>query len=387
MSENKIEKPDLSILTNLELGPNWEEPANKFKEKNQVKKNKTKYIKKNSSAKKEKSKLSINITYDHESITKIKDRIRLTGISYSVEEIVEAIVSKKERLSFKMENLGDNTFIIVKHDGKIFTTKSATIDHIISDSLNSLITKTETRGEKPSGNFNTILKCPITKKLLPPKSYHDFENRIYQHMHDHKIDSDYKNYVNKLAQESDKEVVEKWKDNPPTQFIYELKSNFSIGKKYNSIKSLRNEIDRNFENLVLIKKNVLVSGKKIDILEKVLVNQLKLFYDNNFQWKKDIFFNILINLKKSGFHIFKFGEKNNMFASPRKPKIVIDNELSKICLKIINLVRDSKIISKKDVLNLIYSDKVKKDVILFEIKWLIKEGYIKKFKNDTLSII
>jgi len=80
MSENKIEKPDLSILTNLELGPNWEEPANKFKEKNQVKKNKTKYIKKNSSAKKEKSKLSINITYDHESITKIKDRIRLTGI-------------------------------------------------------------------------------------------------------------------------------------------------------------------------------------------------------------------------------------------------------------------------------------------------------------------
>ena len=41
--------------------------------------------------------------------------------------------------------------------------------------------------------------------------------------------------------------------------------------------------------------------------------------DNDYKWKKDLFFNILINFKKSGFSVFKHGRKKIIYFS-RKDK-------------------------------------------------------------------
>ena len=114
--------------------------------------------------------------------------------------------------------------------------------------------------------------------------------------------------------------------------------------------------------------------------------QLKEFYDKNHKWKKDLFFNIIINLKKSGFHIFKSGDHKKMYACPVKPKKFKEEELSKICYSIIQMVKENIKISKKVLINSDFNQNISKDSILYELKWLLKEGYIKEFKDGQISI-
>ena len=101
MTDKKI---DLSSLSNLDLGPNWETtPVKGNKEFKQTKKKRKGYLKTNDRGAIAKPIFDINITYDHSVISKIKDKIRKSGITYSVEEIANTIISTKERLSFKVE--------------------------------------------------------------------------------------------------------------------------------------------------------------------------------------------------------------------------------------------------------------------------------------------
>jgi hypothetical protein len=110
------------------------------------------------------------------------------------------------------------------------------------------------------------------------------------------------------------------------------------------------------------------------------------FMKSSNKWKKDLFFNILINLKKSGFHIFKYGVKNHLYATGIKPKSIQLSGLSDICVKITKLINSTKAMKKGEVLNSIGSQKVKKDFILNELKWLVREGYVREFSNGTITV-
>ena len=94
----------------------------------------------------------------------------------------------------------------------------------------------------------------------------------------------------------------------------------------------------------------------------------------------------LINLKKSGFHIFKTGKQKNMYACPIKPKKFDEEKLSESCFNIIQVIKQSTKISKKDLINTNFKKTISKDSILYELKWLLKEGYIKEFKDGQISI-
>ena len=388
MTEYKSKKKvDVSSLSNLTLGPNWEthsvkklNPARSSSEK------KSRVPIKKKSKSEFKTLFDISITYDQSEITNIKDKIRKYGIAYSIEEIASTIISTKDRLSFKIEQSNKESFKEVLFDNKIFHTKSGAIDYIVRNGSDSVFTISKNEEEKPNGDFQTISRCPQTKNLLPPKNCHHFDNCVFQHMFEHNITVGYENYINKLIPIDDIELINIWKNTPIKRFVYEFKNKFDTGRKYESVKSLINEIDRSFTKFVTEKKRIVISGRETDNLDNVIKEHIKDFYNRNHKWKKDIFFNVLINLKKSGFHIFNYGDKKFKFANPIKPRRFNDSELSKICINIVNVIRKKKIISKKELLEYDYTETLKKDIILCEIKWMLKEGYLRQFKDGQISI-
>jgi hypothetical protein len=384
MTDKKI---DLSSLSNFDLGPNWETtPVKGDKEFKQTKKKRKGYLKTNDRRAIAKPIFDINITYDHSVISKIKDKIRKSGITYSVEEIANTIISTKERLSFKVEKINKETFFQVIFDNSIFSSKEKAANHIIQKGLNSLIKVNSVQEKSPTGNYNNILKCPITNKLLPPKNYHNFESYIYQHIYENKIVRKFEDFVNNLEEITEPEIVEGWKNTPIKRFTYEFKNNFNKEKKFECIKIISKEIEKSLSNFVREKNKIVISGIEIDKLDKLLMNEIKEFFDKNHKWKKDLFFNIIINLKKSGFHIFKTGEQNNMYACPVKPKKFDEDKLSESCFNIIQVIKQSTKISKKNLINTNFKKTISKDSILYELKWLLKEGYIKEFKDGQISI-
>ena len=276
MTDKKI---DLSSLSNFDLGPNWETtPVKGNKEFKQTKKKRKSYLKTNDKRAIAKPIFDINITYDHSVISKIKDKIRKSGITYSVEEIANTIISTKERLSFKVEKQNKETFFEVIFDNSIFSSRDKAINHVIQNGLDSLVKVTSIEEESTTGKYDSILKCPISKKLLPPKNYHNFESCVYQHLYENKIVRKYEDFVNNLENITEPEVIESWKKTPIKKFTYQFKNKLGKEKKFESINLITKEIENSFVNFVREKNKIVISGIEIDKLDKLLMNEIKEFF-------------------------------------------------------------------------------------------------------------
>jgi len=395
MAENNEKKGvDLSSLTELDFSPNWDNKKNKsenLKTKVQTRKFKAPISKELNRVKPKIFNLyQLVITPDTKVLSKLKNQIRKTGISYSMDEISSTISSKLERIQIKIEHLEDKKeerFYETNFDGFIFNTKRKAIEHIMNKGLSSIVTIYNETNGTPNGNYITILKCPVTDKLLPPKSFHNFKDIVNEHLISNKISNNYENYVAKLVVVDDLDTINQWKETPLSKSVYCLKKYENNEKKFSSLESLANYIEvLKTDQFIKSHKFITVREGNVMNLEKDLITYMEDFMKSSNKWKKDLFFNILINLKKSGFHIFKYGVKNHLYATGIKPKSIQLSGLSDICVKITKLINSTKAMKKGEVLNSIGSQKVKKDFILNELKWLVREGYVREFSNGTITV-
>ena len=393
--DKKQKKVDLSQLSDLDFAPNWD---NKYiageKQKDRFKPQRQEHQREFKRKKKEipkrydspfANKFKITVNPDKTILDTLKRGIRKSGISYSLEEINSAIIDKKNRLQITIEHLKEETFFITTFDNSVFYTKSKAINHIVEKGLKHVVDITETIGENPSGNFKNILKCPESEILLPPKSFHDFEAIIKTHLIEKKIKLNYNNYLNKLITVEDEITINEWKNTPLKKLIFTTRELGSTKRSFNSIEAVQGYISSTETNqFIKTNKVIKIKGDSIDNFEKDLAGFISDFLKNSYQWKKDLFFNTLINFKKSGFYIFKYGPKNYLFAAGQKPKTIEITKISENCVKIVKYIQKTEPIKIISILSQSGEMKLEKNQILVELKWLVKEGYVKEFSDGTI---
>ena len=394
--DKKQKKVDLSQLSDLDFAPNWdnkyiagEKQKDRFKPKRQEHQREFKRKKKEIPKRYDSpfaNKFKITVNPDKTILDTLKRGIRKSGISYSLEEINSAIIDKKNRLQITIENLKEQeTFFITTFDNSVFYTKSNAINHIVEKGLKHVVDITETIGENPSGNFKNILKCPESGILLPPKSFHDFEAIIKTHLIEKKIKLNYNNYLNKLITVEDEITINEWKNTPLKKLIFTTRELGSTKRSFNSIEAVQGYISSTETNqFIKTNKVIKIKGDSIDNFEKDLAGFISDFLKNSYQWKKDLFFNTLINFKKSGFYIFKYGPKNYLFAAGQKPKTIEITKISENCVKIVKYIQKTEPIKIISILSQSGEMKLEKNQILVELKWLVKEGYVKEFSDGTI---
>lgn len=393
--DKKQKKVDLSQLSGLDFAPNWdnkciagEKQKDRFKPKRQEHQREFKRKKKEIPKRYDSpfaNKFKITVNPDKTILDTLKRGIRKSGISYSLEEINSAIIDKKNRLQITIEHLKEETFFITTFDNSVFYTKSNAINHIVEKGLKHVVDITETIGENPSGNFKNILKCPESGILLPPKSFHDFEAIIKTHLIEKKIKLNYNNYLNKLITVEDEITINEWKNTPLKKLIFTTRELGSTKRSFNSIEAVQGYISSTETNqFIKTNKVIKIKGDSIDNFEKDLARFISDFLKNSYQWKKDLFFNTLINFKKSGFYIFKYGPKNYLFAAGQKPKTIEITKISENCVKIVKYIQKTEPIKIISILSQSGEMKLEKNQILVELKWLVKEGYVKEFSDGTI---
>ena len=393
--DKKQKKVDLSQLSDLDFAPNWdnkyfagEKQTDRFKPQRQEHKREFKRKKKEIPKRYDSpfaNKFKITVNPDKTILDTLKRGIRKSGISYSLEEINSAIIDKKNRLQITIEHLKEETFFITTFDNSVFYTKSNAINHIVEKGLKHVVDITETIGENPSGNFKNILKCPESGILLPPKSFHDFEAIIKTHLIEKKIKLNYNNYLNKLITVKDEITINEWKITPLKKLIFTTRELGSTKRSFNSIEAVQGYISSTETNqFIKTNKVIKIKGDSIDNFEKDLARFISDFLKNSYQWKKDLFFNTLINFKKSGFYIFKYGPKNYLFAAGQKPKTIEITKISENCVKIVKYIQKTEPIKIISILSQSGEMKLEKNQILVELKWLVKEGYVKEFSDGTI---
>jgi hypothetical protein len=397
MEEDKNEeKVDLSQLSNLDFAPNWN---NKYADDNQQR---TKHEPRRRERQKESrnrkkelpkrydsqftNKFKVTVSPNNKILDTLKKGIKKSGISYSLEEINAAIIDKKDRLKITIENLKkQDSFFITKFDNSVFDTKLNAVKHIIDKGLKHVVDITETIGESPNGNFKNILKCTATQILLPPKSFHDFEAIIKTHLIENNIKFSYDKYVDSLQLVEDELTISEWKNKPLKKLVYTTKG-LNNKRTFNKIDGIQRYISSIETNEFIETNNIInIEGDNIDRLGTNLRDFISNFLRTTYQWKKDLFFNILINFKKSGFYIFKYGPKSFLFASGPKHKPIEITKISENCVKIVNIIKLNKSVKILTILSQSEQIELDKNQILLELKWLVKEGYIREFSDGTVS--
>ena len=389
---------DLSSLKGFSPEPKWEEqPVQggkkkslefEHKQKRKAKKgrsNKDNFQKKGHKYT-ENQKITISVKPRIEIINIIKEKIRVAGISYSIREICNTLCEKKERLCIQVEfKTETDLFIINKSSGKCFTSKNEAVDDIIYNHGKDYISSKVVSECEFKKEFNYVLQCKTTKKLFPPPSFHCFEDIVRNHLFENAINKEYNSYVNSLLRVNDQEVINDLLKMKMQTFEYQI--NVNKKKKYSSLERLRSDMLENFhKDLFATRKKVAVDYSVLSSLPAKFQRDAERYLSEKKLWSKKLYVNCLYLFKKSKYIVYK--KNNTTFvcnSAARDCDSTILNKKSELIIKTISNLGDSPI-SIKNLISKNELSSLSTTVILKELKWLVKEGYVREFSNSTICL-
>ena len=402
MEDTKEQKKqvDLSGLSNIDFGPDWKIEKksknknyeySKEKQENQEFNGLKRGDKKHRRAKRDEQQkqdldIKLEIYPNSEILNKTKALMAKSGISYSLKEVSNIFCDNVERLKFTLLR-EKNYFFISSLDMNVFVNEDAAIDHVFNKSLNEKISINKIDIEKPKGNFNFVFLCPKTEMLLPPTNFHGFESTIKEHIFHNKMQDTVELDCKKLKRVEDTNQIEQWLNTPLIKYEYRYKDRIKEDKVFHTVESLKLDIKKNsMDRFLSKKKKHTIQGSNINLLNIELKNYILNYLKNNYNWKKELFFQILVILKKSNFNIFKYGKENHLYTVISKPQKTSTVNLSDNCTKIIKLLQNKKGISKTEILKVCNKSDIEKGTIIKEIRWLVKEGFIREFSSGHLAL-
>lgn len=375
---NKDRSVDLNTLKALELGPNWENDVKRIERpKNDragQRKRKGNPTKKN----KYQNKFSINPLPDFKVITELLKKIKKAGITYELKEIYDVFINDKNKLNYRVSwQENESLFYITNLNNVIFDNKKKLISYIMQNQLEDLFEKKTIEDDNQLPNFQSMLKCPKTNKLLPPKSYHDFQRYVLEHMHENGIVMEFDKYCHSLDTTTEITEINEFKENKKKKFVY---TNKSRGDKVYSLIDINNYVLENKESIYFKEQSTL----KLDYEQVKTLNFNVEINLRSLETKKLLYGNIINAIKRAGFHLIKLNKKT--YATWVKNKKYDFNMLSDLSKNIINQVKKNDMAKKKNVLETNENIKHTKTDILLEMRFLINEGYLRELSDSSIII-
>lgn len=392
MPQENNQEVDLTSLENIELMPNWtsnNEGTTKHQESNKTKRQKElKSVNKNGKkANKGNNKYKLIVSADQDVLKKLKTKIKETGITYSLSEIVDVICNDLNRLHFKVKGIDDNKpeeFIFEHRAKKYFINKTDAINYFIKNGVGeNKIIKNLLREEKPKGKFNYVLECPKTKKLLPPFNLHNSEIIIKQHLFISGISESYSMYIKDLKKIQEEEIIKKWSDEPIKHYEFMIENKEE--SRCTNLDTITKKIEtKYFSSIFRTESIVKFKFENINNLPKDVKDFAKGAISNRKNWYNSLFVDILINMKKSKFSVYKISDL--LFVSPHKLNKVADNKLTIVASEIIKVIQKNKNISKKELVKNQELEKFSVRDIVLEIRWLVHQGFISIYSDNKIKI-
>mgnify|MGYP001440088028 CR=1 FL=1 len=389
---------DLSSLENFSLSPDWSSskkpnfpqrnerflgPKNKDsrnRPKGGQPRKKANYVKRNTDFD---LGWSFSIIPDVKILQTIKLKLKETGITYSLREITDVIASKNERLMVKIASKNpENQIWKSKTSDSYFISRESAVNNFFSEEKTFIECKL-IEEVMPKGNFMYIFQCPITKELLPPTSFHGFEDVVRHHIYSNRIKSTHKKFIDSLQKIEDKEKIDLWAKSPIKRYSYLLK--IEENKEFQSIEALKLAIEKEFFSSFFISKNSLtIAANNLSIIESPLRAQIESFISDKRKWLKDLFTSCLVSLKRSKYCIFKKGEI--IYVRQANRKSIENFETKKLTSEIIAIISSDSKVSKKSLSTKLQQKGFDLKELVLELKWLVKEGYINEYSDSSLEL-
>lgn len=367
---------DLSSLKSIDLGPNWDQKKSFSSIDPKDFSKKRKNYQKKKKFKKDILNYEITTSYCAKTLNKIKQGIKKIGKSFEFKEIVDLILEKKQiKLKLTMKNK-EFKFIKIVKNNQIFEDLDTAVNALTQKHTNYYnLVRTETINR--DSNFTVLTQCPITKNLLPPKSYHNFKEDVMNHYLEFQILESFDKYLSLLEEYKEKENIDDYNRAEREIKIYIRKGD---KKELYGLEKVRKDILNNGKGLMFKEiDSFTIHFKELENLN--LKNKVNFNLDNH---EKEITTKIKKDLTFSNFSFFK--HDNKYYTAYSEKKSANNLTLNNICTKILDVISEKQKISIKEFLSNYKFPKYESKDILREIKWLVKEGFLRELKDGTLII-
>ena len=327
--------------------------------------------------------------------------LRTNHITYELFEVARIFLEKSERYVASVTRksaAGERAeqVAVAIPDGMPFETEEEAIQHVISNHVDAFFVQEEIETEPPSGNFPFVNRCGLTKKILGPPNYHRYEEFVSQHFQTQISSATFERFQSAIVQDRDEEAVIEWRESMKKTIRYSTKP--EEGEAAETFDTLKEAVvylrTAQRDKMVKTVNYARVPGVTLDKFPNSEASRAvggELARQRRFPLKTANL--IRGRLRREKFSIYKRGSKGVTYICAtkrnfRKPGQIMSDALDRLIhyvevninVKLKDLASQYESWSKQKHPDVEYDEKK----LFQDIHWLIADGYITHFSDDSL---
>ena len=329
--------------------------------------------------------------------------LRANHITYELFEVAKIFLEKSDRFVASVTRKAapgekpERVFVSIP-DGMPFETEEEAIQHAINHNIDTLFDTEEVEVEAPTGNFQFVNRCGITKTLLGPPNYHRYEELAKQHHQSQLSHMPFERFQQKIEQVREEETVNEWLESMKKAKRYTSKT--SEGEEAQTFESLNDAIGflRTTQRDKLVKSvnYARVSGVTLDKFpnaesSRAVAGELA----RQRRFPLNTANAIRGRLRREKFSIYKKGSKGVTLICSTKRRFRTQGQVMADSLdRLIGFLEANQNIKTKELppafeswLKEAHPEVAFDEKKLFQdLHWLIADGYVSHFGDDTLFV-
>ncbi len=334
--------------------------------------------------------------------------MRSTLKVYELFEVTRLILDKPDRMVVVVSPLSEEAPPLYESlpDRQIFRGESAALRHAASILLSAMFEEKEEEVEPPTGKFPAVMRCEVTGKLLPPKSYHRFQALLQEHHRTNCPEVPLSRVEKNLVSVSEPEAVEEWLSSMSKRRVFRRRPEEGAeagapdGPVFDSREEAINHLTvKEREKLVRETRQARVPARAlVEAEDGEIRRSFESYLEQQRRFPLDTANNVRMKLRKANLFLFKKGKKGISFVSAvRRNHFPPDAVFSDSVARIIAALREKTEVRLKDLPGLLYPDRPPVEgkiplepeetrQLLNDLKWLKTEGYLFEFGDGSLEI-
>jgi hypothetical protein len=345
--------------------------------------------------------IDINLRPEEAALKVLINTLRNSCKTYQLFPLIHLFLEKEDRFFIVLSGRQNSSFkgFYVVSKKIPFLSMEGALDYIVHQNWAQYFKEEYVALEKPKGNFQSVNRCGITGVLLGPPNYHLYADLLREHYEDNlKGHCAYESFFSQIKNEHTSEAVEAWLTSMTRGRRFRLLADPEVcfmskeaAKKYlleNSDLNLIQKVSR-------VKLTVSDVGQIVDFdLKKMIENFLN--DEKKLPVKTANFFRGCLHY--AGFHIFKKGRNGISYVCAIKRKIrntttQFSENISKL-IEVIEKYKGEITIFELPKVFFNVTDSAWETIVdprsvrefKFNLSWLIREGYVTEFEDNTLYV-
>ncbi len=279
--------------------------------------------------------------------------------------------------------------------------------HIFKEHQDLFYQKKQESVETPKGSFSSVVRCQLNGAILGPVNHHAYQEnlmRLYKMEFRH---LSFERFKQSMITVRDPEAIKKWQEGASQKTTY-----ICLQVSEPKVLSSMEEVERHFRQTHFEKatRQSPEFTMSSDILHKLddstLVAEIRSVWESERRFPRNFSNQLRKSFLKMGLQVFR-GKKGMLFVSLVHPKPLVADTLnvSKIICDILAFIKANPGYDRKKVLEAISppltpsvsSNEITKtstsecaptsSLILQDLYWLIREGYVIEYNHGGLEVV